>query len=567
MDIEGFGSRTRTDPIRAGLRDTLEEIVSGALDRLGDKASAHAGGNTGDGMWLTFTAGLPKTRIVERLVPEIEARLRHHNASASAAAQLRLRIGLHHGELIKDRNGYSGEALNHTFRVIDNDVIRNALAASPKNSILVVSGDFYEKIIKPGFGSINPADFAPLPITSKETLTVVWLYSSDHPGGVTQAPLSPKQATLTLNKRDRNVQTIDQLPPTSLYVAVTDIHNMRLYERGYPEAPIRQQVEAALLLADKVVLHCADIYRSPVVADVIDSLIPSVEAGDLLFLLGENAQNPKNHFRTYIDYKVEQYNKSRYGTRDVASLTDVTEGAIDRAEELLNRSPVALIRGFSGNDGFIRAARADLQPNEAITTREHYPNSIVSRLSLTLRQLLDLTQLSPENNLTRLVADEPTVGALLAEIDRLSSHNSFSRQILLEAIRQGVRLERDNPLDESFEERVSLIHLKGTLGPLAHLQITSRRDRQSPYYFGYLLEHLGNLAEAPHPGSFGHALVLQLRALPNWRAFASHHLRLVTDAITRHSTGEPRDPSMSYGWSRRLLDFEPIKATVRDHWK
>jgi hypothetical protein len=567
MDIEGFGSTTRTDPIRAGLRRALEEIVNEALGRLDGRTSLHANGDTGDGMWIIFAATLPKTRVVERFVPDIEMLLRHYNDAASTAAQLRLRIGLHHGEVIPDAGGYSGEVMNHAFRIIDNDIARKALSASSKNAILVVSGDFYDKIIKPGFGSINSAAYAPLEITNKETTTIVWLQSTDHPSAIPAAkPFSASQAVLSVDRADQRVLTIGDLPPTSLYVAITDIHNMRLYERGYPEAPIRQQLEAALLLAEKVVIHCADPYRSKLVAEAVGTLMPCVEAGDLLFLLGENAQDPKSHFRSYIDYKVDQYGKSRYGRRDVASLTNVDDNAIIRAEELLNRSPFALIRGFSGNEGFVRCAKGDLQPSESITIREHFPSSIVSRLSLTIRQLLDLTQFDADGSLRRLVADEYTIGLLQAEIDRLAGHNSFSRQILLEAIRQGVKLGPDNPLDEIFEERVSLVHLKGTLGPLTHLEVTSRRDRLSPYYYGRLIEHLGFLAEVPHPQSFGHALVLQLRALPNWWSFASYHLRLVTDAILRQSAGEAADPSTSYQWSRRMLDFESIRSVVRDHW-
>lgn len=99
------------------------------------------------------------------------------------------------------------------------------------------------------------------------------------------------------------------------------------------------------------------------------------------------------------------------------------------------------------------------------------------------------------------------------------------------------------------------------------MAITSRRDRLSPYYYGHLMEHLGFLAEVPHPHTFGHALVLELRALPTWWFFASYHLRLVTDALHRQVAGEPAiDPSMSYQWSRRILDFEAIRSVVREHW-
>src|SRR5262245_40007710 len=110
-DIEGFGSTTRSDPIRAGLRRTLHQIMDEAIGTVDQTPSVAGKGDTGDGMWILFSPALPKTQIIERIVPNIEVQLRHYNNAASTAARLRLRMGLHHGELIRDDNGYSGEPL------------------------------------------------------------------------------------------------------------------------------------------------------------------------------------------------------------------------------------------------------------------------------------------------------------------------------------------------------------------------------------------------------------------------------------------------------------------------
>ncbi len=566
LDIEGFGSPTRTDPIRAGLRSTLKLITDSASGSLREPNPVHASGDTGDGSWLIFASRVPKSRIISAFLPTLETELRHHNLTASTAALLRLRVGVHHGELIKDGGGYSGEALNHTFRIIDNGVVRQALLASPAHLVAAISNDFFEKVIKPGYGSLDAEAFAPVHVQTKETATIVWV-SSNAANPNTSANLSMSQAMLNVDRTNQRVLTIGDLPPTSLYLPVTDVHNARLYGRTFPGAPIRQHIEAGLLLSEKIVLHCADAYRSREVADALDDFTSCVEAGDILFLLGENAQVPGVHFRSYIDYKVEQYSKSSYGKRDVASLTEVDDDAADRAENLLRMSPFALIRGFSGTDGFIRAAKMDMQPGESIAIREHFVSSLVGRLSLTIRQLLDLTQLGHDGSLTRVVADDSTVGLLQGEVERLASHNSFSRQTFLEAIRRRTGLAAADPLDPIFEERVSLVHLMGTLGGLTHMEITNRRDRMSLYYYGNLVDHLSILAEVPHPATFGTRLVLELRALPNWWAFVAHHLRLAGDAAHRVAFGEvPIDLSAAYRWSRRIPEFESIRSVVRHHW-
>lgn len=569
LDIEGFGSPTRTDPIRAGLRQSLAEMVRLSVDRLQVPDAVAAEGDTGDGKWLLFRSDLSKPRLLNTLIPTIEAALRHHNQSASTAAALRLRVGVHHGEItLGQDNGYSGEALNHAFRIIDNDVARNALAQAGNDMVVAISDDFFQKVVKPGYGALDPNSYSPVKITVKETSSTVWLnVSASLPKPQRAQSPGRYDAPEASNNPDPQVLTLGDLPPSTLYLAVTDIHNAALYSRQFPEVPIEQHVEAALLLADKVVLHCADAYRSRRVTNILDEFHPCISSGHLLFLLGENTQNPRIHFRGYIDHKIRQYGQSDLGKKDVASLSEVEADAADRAERLLALSPFALIRGFSGADHFIREAKRDLQPAEQITIREPFSASVLGQLSLTIRQLLELTEISPEGTLARVTTDSATVGRLHAEVNRLASHYSFSRQIFMEALRRATKLPENDPILAAFEERVSILHLAGTTGGMPHLEVTNNRDRNSVYCYSYLLDHLSVLAEARHPARFGSSLVLELRALPVWQFFASHHLRIVNHMLHQMShEPEVRDPMTSYAWTRRLEEFHQIRSVVRRHW-
>jgi hypothetical protein len=569
LDIEGFGSPTRTDPIRAGLRRSLQAIITGAQGKLSDPEPVRAVGDTGDGKWLLFHPGVPKTAVLGVFIPALETELRHHNSGASTAARIRLRIAVHHGDVIPDDGGYSGEPLNHAFRLIDNDVIRQALAASSQNSVTAVSADFFEKIIRPGYGSLDPENFSPVSIQVKELSTTAWI----------NQPLQESMASCVASggaprpeaaaKLEQKVLTIADLPPTSLYIAISDIHNAALYGRGFPEVPLSQHFETALLLGRKVVVHCADSYRSPIVSEILESFEPCIESGDLLFLLGENAQNPSGHFRGYIDYKVTQYGKSQYGSRDVVSLTRVEENSTVRTERFLSLSPYALIRGFSGTDGFLHCAKRDLQPGEPVTIHDNFSMSVLGGLSLTIRQILELTRPGRDGRLVRAVADETTVDRLQTEVNRLVGHNSFSRQIFMEAIRRVTGLPEDDAVSQAFGERVSLLHLMGTIGSLGHLEVTSRRDRASAHYHGHLLDHLSMLSEVQHPTTFGPSLVMELRALPCWSFFAAYHLQIVGQAVQRlGSNGDwPADLNTAFRWTRRMPEFDPIRSVVRTHWR
>lgn len=573
VDIEGFNSSTRTDPIRAGLRRNLEEIVESAIGAMHETDPVVAEGDTGDGKWLLFRSDLRKTALLQAFTPAVETGVRHHNRTASVAATLRLRVGVHHGEVTVEGSGYSGEQLNHAFRIIDNDVVKNILRNARNDVVVTISDDFFQKIIRPGYGSLEPDDYSPVLVEAKETSTVVWVASLQGKDRLPVPAVGARSSSLAVSSPGVSyapeVITLHDLPPTSLYVAITDIHNATLYRRRFPEAPVEQHVETALLLADKVVLHCADAYRSKRVAKLLHEYQACIAAGDLLFLLGENTQNPRAHFRNYIDHKIQQYGKSDLGQRDAASLVNVDSDAATRTEELLAMSPYALIRGFSGADYFIRAVKQDFQPAEPITIREHFSASmILNQLNVTIRQLLDLTHQSGEGRATRVVADSAAVGHLQSEVTRLASHNSCSRQILMEAIRKATGLSEHDALHEAFEERVSILHLLGTTGGLAHTEVTNRRDRPSPYYYGHLLEHLSVLSETPHPPRFGPQLVMELRSLPNWSFFAAYHIRLVNHLMNRmHKDPRVGDFETGFTWTRRIPEFEPIRTAVRRHWE
>ena len=569
LDIEGFGSPTRTDPIRAEIAAKLSAIVASIVD-IGDVPLLEMV-DTGDGKGLFFGGNASKPRVVEVFSNLLEAELRQHNRSASTAAQIRLRVGVHHGDVVRRSDGaLAGDALNHTFRIIDNAVLRQILKATSRNSVMAISDDFFDRIVRQEFGSLDPTRYSPVAISIKETETTVWVEASDV-SVLDATTLTAMTAELPREDADvppPKVLTLQDLPAASLYLPTTDFHNMALYAKTSPDAPVALHIETALLLADKAVLHSADAYRSRKVAEVLDEFKNCIVNGDLLFLLGENTRDPRSDFRGYIDFKVHQYGKSNLGERDVHSLTDVDENSADRTEELLGLSPFALIRGFSGGDAFVRFVKRDLQIGERITICDHYASSIIGSLGLSLRQLLDLAVQNNDDSITRLVADEKTIGRLQGHLEILSGHNSFSRQILMAAIREATGLTDDDPLTIALEERVSLLHISGTTGSMAHTEVTSRRDRLSLYFHGYLMEHLSTLSETQHPDRFGANLVMELRALPAWPYFSAHHLRIVGDHVHRlRSSPATGDLEAGYMWSRRVPAFEPIRGVVRRHWR
>jgi class 3 adenylate cyclase len=573
FDIEGFGGPQRSNPVRSMMRMGLYGLIREALvHSIGSLAPCKLS-DLGDGVLVLIDAEVPKNRIVEPFMSDMAMGLKRYNEQTGANAEIRLRAGLHAGEIIEDPQGYSGQDLNLAFRLMDCAALRTALSRTRANLGLIVSDHFYDTIVKQGFEGIDPSAYSQVEVKVKETVTNAWLYL---PVPRSEADLPPRESAAPLAGSTRAGRSMPvqkptdlrDLPPTCLYVSTGNVHNQRLYGLHHREVPLSNHLETALLLGRHAVLHCLDPYRSDEVSRLVSEFDEFVRDGSLLFLLGQRVKNPRRDYAAYLEYRVREYGRSPYGGPDVASfqLPD-PEHAIQRTIAFLEASPFALHRGYSSTTALTRAVKADLDVDERIVICEHYGSSRIHDLSLTLRQILQLTRIHPDGTQQPLLADGRAIDHLQDRIADLVAHESFSKQILLGLIADELKIDEQHPFYEVIAARIGVVHLLATIGNLSFLEITNSRDRLSPYYYGHLLDHLGVLVDCPPKRTLGVELVDELRSLQWWRFFANYHLRLMADLQARQSSGDPdSDPLVMFEGSRLITQFDDIRAVIRNAW-
>ena len=485
---------------------------------------------------------MPKTDILVSLIPAIEREVYRHNKTASRGSSIALRIAVHCGDvLVEPDGGVAGETLNHTFRLLDSAPVRSAIDRPGATTALIVSSTYYDAVVGQGWDGSPDGLYEPIKVDVKETQESAWLRRDglDNPAGkVEDSSLHP----IDTRGPDGLIRLeINDLPPTSLYIAISDIHNFRLYSTDVAAVPLENHIETAVLLAPRAVMHCADPFRMQRVASAIEEFPGLLEGGSLLFLMGENAVDPSEHFRPYIQLKVDQYKQSHYGARDVDSLTTVESTAFDQASSLFDRSAVSLVRGFSGTVRFVDAVQRDLQTCETIVSEEPIQASGVRRLDLTLRQLLQIERMKARQGPKRVLASNRKIDGLQSAVRSAAQNRSFSRQILLALILEALpALEspENSYIRTRIESRISTLHLRATLGSLSYLPVTSESDRQGPMYFGSLLDHLGYVGDRPHPSRIGAALTMELRAHPEWPTFVRLHMTAMTHVTLQRREGE-----------------------------
>jgi len=151
LDVEGSTTRANRDKreLRRGLYGLTEQAleITGIIDKyLEPKA------DRGDGVMILIRPDdeVPKTMVLERLIPVLTRLLQEHNAAAPRPKlQLRLRAVVHAGEVHEDENGFYGDDIDAAFRLLEAPQLKRALKGAPGSPlILVVSEEIYHSIIE-----------------------------------------------------------------------------------------------------------------------------------------------------------------------------------------------------------------------------------------------------------------------------------------------------------------------------------------------------------------------------------------------------------------------------------
>jgi hypothetical protein len=195
VDVAGFTDVKRDDEVQLAVRNAMYGVVIDAFNgaHLPWEECLHE--DRGDGILVIIPAKMPSATVVDPLFDRVRAGLRRHNRMASDAAVIQLRAAVHIGEVYSDAHGLAGTAVNHLCRLLDAPVFKQALADSGADIGLIVSDYFFESVVRPGPGMIDPDTFHPVTVEVKRTRTHGWIHlpgGAPAPlGGAPAAPAAP----------------------------------------------------------------------------------------------------------------------------------------------------------------------------------------------------------------------------------------------------------------------------------------------------------------------------------------------------------------------------------------
>jgi hypothetical protein len=186
---------------------------------------------------------VPRSRLLHALATDLAARLDDRNRGRPERRRLQLRIALHAGELLQDKQGYVGEALDLTLRLLDASDVFAAFRVTDADLVVVVSDPVYRAVIEPGLAGVDPSSYRPVQVDALQTRVLAWVYLHGISGQpVPPAPPAPPPGRLPAQPTDSYYRSI-LLVDTENYSGRPDAVKGRL--RAHLERMVGNAIAAA----------------------------------------------------------------------------------------------------------------------------------------------------------------------------------------------------------------------------------------------------------------------------------------------------------------------------------
>lgn len=580
-DIVKFSNPSIADIDRSVIRTELQKMIASCLDISSDCTNYNCP-DLGDGI-LILPPPTPKLEFFSHISQDLFECILDYNRTKRKLFTIKLRAALHFGEYFIDapaitKKGVTGTPINDTCRILDSKQLRQWIDGTDSNfpMCLMISDKFFKEVISQQKPTLK-SSFTPFKTNTKGRKLLAYAFNYNHssfksPNIPARRDADNQQAHTDiqiLTKSSKDEKLLNELNERSIFVPIADIHNYNIYNRTAVNVPLINHLETALLFGDRLIMHCADPFRSKEVYAFLNEYDELIRVGKIVFLMSQKIRDVRKDCPAYFEKKKEQYLRSGYGDKDVATFKAIfsDKAHMNKVVELLDKSKFILRRGFDGTKKFIELIKSDLKKVEVLATDEMFDQSTLRELPLKLYQILHLQKID-DGKYRYFIGDKKRVNTLIREIIDIIDSESFSRNIFMNILRDHTR-DLDNATSikniiDYVSMRVSMLHLLINIGEHSFTELCAERDRTSPYNFNQLSNHLSVISDCAKRESIGKDLVLTLKNMPDWKTFVNYHLSIMNDVALRRRIGFEISPERFYYENKKAKRFKNIAAAIRD---
>jgi len=172
LDIVGYGTRSHPDQRQA--QAAMDELLGQALTRAGIEPSDYERSDRGDGILVLLNTKIPHVKVLTNLIPSLAEALDHQNQVLRS--RIRLRAVVDTAKIFRDAHGYVGKDLNTVFRLLDSAFLRDYLARTSADLVLLTSDRIHSEAIEQGYVGLHAGTFRHIYIADKGIRAPAWAY-------------------------------------------------------------------------------------------------------------------------------------------------------------------------------------------------------------------------------------------------------------------------------------------------------------------------------------------------------------------------------------------------------
>lgn len=269
-----------------------------------------------------------------------------------------------------------------------------------------------------------------------------------------------------------------------------------------------KRLDIAILMFDKVILHCSDPFRNEIVLSVLEERMDFIKSGKICFIFSTAIQDVRKDYFKYIDEKIKDYEDGFYSIREQESLSQpfMDTEYKNRVLDVLDASKYILRKPNREPFSFKKLLMKDMDKNFINEKVVFDPNANLSQilsLSLSLYQLLysrTLSDTGEDIDNENYVFPKKLIKDLTKEITKhLQQDNTIARSSLVcfleDHIPEAERTDIQEAIMDAITLRMDVLYSRMNCGQQMILEFHPTYEKYSTYQSDCFIQYIRIIAE------------------------------------------------------------------------
>ena len=202
---------------------------------------------------------------------------------------------------------------------------------------------------------------------------------------------------------------------------------------------VLERLYFAVLMFDKVVMHCSDPLRSSMILDILIEHSEWIKEGNIVFLFSDTIEDIRKDYRDYINRKINDYSDGYFCQIERESLEQeyMSDEYYNKVINILNYTHCLVQKSTEPGYSFANLVQKDLQKAEQVIIDTGPSERVVlERMNLSLHQLLKMKYCGRNGKIGSVFPEELADEVIDDVTEHLENGSMVARSAIVESMRR-----------------------------------------------------------------------------------------------------------------------------------